>query len=512
MIVEFIDDKYFEIKIQFPFLLPIINRRLLSEEVDNYFKTKKYLKLTIENETIKGNYFEEAVKIGLKNKIKLPAEIDNTIEVKEIATMNEINKNSLDYFYLEEESSQDDSSDEADNKQNDFDDNKIQTENAKITEIKIDKRKNEKIDKNEIDNIKSKFDINNNNINPFSKDIEYYRSMEISKLYDGKYNIKKVGKNYDGKKTYFLEQKNQKGKVIDCALLYGEEKNKTFIGFKIKCYFKETKSLPPKEKNKIDIKDNIKEILINSMYILNCKITSWHYYLIFYINNEIKNCNVNDSVLDDIENKIEAIYYDPVNKIFYDLNEKIINNLKLTLNSNLDNMNYPISKMSINPSKIYKKKKRYIEDEKIEQNFIKDFSYLKEKTVNNIIIKILQIMEVNEGIYKLEHKISELPTTILSPSINYIYLYKRNNNKGFIGVKLIDDANNINITHRYYDLNNKEEINFVEVDCLYFYSLIKKGKEKIKRSTEKINSISIKEKPKLKYQKKNSNDIVNYIE
>ena len=102
---------------QFTFLRPIINRRLLSEEVDNYFKNEKYAKLLIENETIKGNYFEEAVKIGLKNSIKLPEQIDNTIEVKEIATLEEINKNSLDYYYLEEENSQDDddSSDEMSN-------------------------------------------------------------------------------------------------------------------------------------------------------------------------------------------------------------------------------------------------------------------------------------------------------------------------------------------------------------------------------------------------------------
>ena len=133
----------------------------------------------------------------------MPEQIDNTIEVKEIATLEEINKNSLDYYYLEEENSQDDddSSDEMSNEDIDSDEINIQTVKAKIEKIKIGKRKNEKINIEEIDKILSKFNIdnNNNNIkgNPFSENIEYHRFNEILKLYKGKYNIKKLGKNYD---------------------------------------------------------------------------------------------------------------------------------------------------------------------------------------------------------------------------------------------------------------------------------------------------------------------------
>ena len=230
LVVEFINDETFVIKMQFPFLLPIINRRLLSEEVDDYFKNEKYLKLTIEDETIKGNYFEEAAKIGLKKHIILPKEIDSTIEVEEIATMREINKNSLDYSYLEEESSQDDSSDEMSDENIDLKENIIDTEEAKIKKIKIDKRKNMIIDKQEIDTFLKKFNTINCNINPFSlEDIEHYREKEISKLYNGDYYIKKLGKSYDGKNTYFLEQKKRTGKTLDCALLYGEEKKKKHL-------------------------------------------------------------------------------------------------------------------------------------------------------------------------------------------------------------------------------------------------------------------------------------------
>ena len=424
LVVEFLDDETFEVKMQFPFLHPIINRRLLSEEVDDYFKNEKYLNLTIENEAINNNYFEEAVKIGLKNHIILPAAIDSTIEVEEIASMREINKNSLDYSFHEEESSQDDSSDEMSHENKDLDENIIETEKTTITKNKIDKRENEKIDKKEIDNILSKFNIINCNINPFLLEtIEYYRAKEISKLYNGDYYIKKIDKSYDGKKTYFLEQKKRTGKTLDCALLYGEDKKKTFIGFQIKCYFSETTNIPQKAKNISKIKRSIKEILINSMYLLNCKITSWNYYLIFYINKKRKNCNVDKSLIDELKNNIEVIYYDPVDKIFYDINKNIITNLKLTPIANLDNMSISFSKISINPSVIYQQNARIIEEEKIEENFKKDFEYLNQKSVDNIIKRILNIMEVKEGIYELKYQIGKLPRTILSPSITIILKY-----------------------------------------------------------------------------------------
>ena len=46
-----------------------------------------YLKSSIENETVKGDYFESSVKKGLKNNIKLPAVIENEIILEEISTM-----------------------------------------------------------------------------------------------------------------------------------------------------------------------------------------------------------------------------------------------------------------------------------------------------------------------------------------------------------------------------------------------------------------------------------------
>ena len=302
-----------------------------------------------------------------------------------------------------------------------------------------------------------------------------------------------------------MEQKKRTGKTLDCALLYGKEKEKTFIGFQIKCYFEETTSLPLKAKNKLEIKRSIKKILINSMYLLNCKITSWHYYLVFYINKERKNYNVNKSMIEDMRKKnIEVIYYDPVNKAFYDINKKIITDLKLTSNSNLDEIKICYSKMSTNPSEIYEQKKRDVEKEETKKNFIKDFDFLNEKNVVHIIKKILNIMEVKDGIYKLEYQICDLPKVILYPAKNYIFLYKRRDNKGFIGIKYFDDGKNKDLILRYYDLKNGKEIEFIEVDCLYFYILRKIKPQKIKSSNEKRDSVRMEVEPKLKFSNQNN--------
>ena len=43
-IVEFINKEKFTVKLQFPFFKQIINRRLLANEVKDYFQKQKYLK------------------------------------------------------------------------------------------------------------------------------------------------------------------------------------------------------------------------------------------------------------------------------------------------------------------------------------------------------------------------------------------------------------------------------------------------------------------------------------
>ena len=503
-LVEFDDNQHFQIKIQFPFIKPIINRKLLNDEVLNYFKNKIYLRKLVESETVKGNYFEEAVKIGLQSYINLPKKIDRSIEVNEIATMKEIDKNDFDYNYLEEEYEEDEEEmmdiESSDNNNNikileeymDIEeDEKLDQANIKF----VNDKKGNKSDGNQKDNLDKflqTFDINSEiDPNIIEKSLEWYRQKGIDKLYKGKYEVKISGKKYDGEQTYFLDQRKRTGKTLDCGLLYGEKKDKIFVGFQLKCYFSTTKSLPQKAKNKDIIKYNLRDILTNSLFLLNCKITKWYYYLIFYYNPNSKNCNVSNSIIEKINGIIEVLYYDPVELKFYDINHHLLKKLTLSDTANLDVNKINFGMISINLSNIYAKKCEQILNEKeVEKSFLDDFSYLQKSNKKEIIDKILSMMGIVNKIYRLKDKIVKLPKILTFPSFNHIYLFKRNRNAGFIGVKSYKDENGDEIIESY-DLTTGSKINIFENDCMYIYIL----QEKRKRPPDLTDSKAIRIQP-----------------
>ena len=233
------------------------------------------------------------------------------------------------------------------------------------------------------------------------------------------------------------------------------------------------------------IKNNIKEILINSMLLLNCKITSWNYYLIFYYNPSKKRCNMNELVIKKAKN-IEVIYYNPLNKKFFDVNKKLLEKLELTLKSNLDNCNLNFGMISLNLNNLYDKEcNLIIGREKVEKSFKEDFGYLtpksKVKNIDDIIKAILDIMEIKDEKYILRHKIEKLPSLFLNPSYDYIHLYKRKSNTGFLGVKTIKDEKK-NAVVKTYDLKEKTKVEFYDYSCEYFYTLFKKSKQRLNLS------------------------------
>ena len=86
----------------------------------------------------------------------------------------------------------------------------------------------------------------------------------------------KYQKIINGNETFLIRQKLKKGRVIDCAYLTGEQNDKIFIGFQMKYYFEETNNLKKRAYDKDIVKNNLKQLLINSMYLLNCKISLWY--------------------------------------------------------------------------------------------------------------------------------------------------------------------------------------------------------------------------------------------
>ena len=498
-VVEFVNNELFRLKSQFPFLKYIIYRKLLKDEVFNYFKDEKYLKKLIENEKVKRNYFEEAVKFGLKENIELPIKLKiySSIEVKEIGKIEEINKNSIDYYNLDEES-KDEDLDEINMDYSEHEQNIPYTEeqmnkgdnfqSEKIQIIKIKKQKKQLSNNKELEDFLNSFDISEDiNINFTENSLEWFRKKEISNLINGKYEIKKSDKKYDGNKTYFLEQKKRVGRTLDCGILYGNEKNKTFIGFK--CFFDSTLYIKDKATNKDLIKESIKEILINSMLLLNCKITSWYYYLVFYYNPKKKELKVNKSIIDKIQGIIEILYYDPLKKTFYDINLKPLKHLLLTDKANLDITNINYGMISLNLVPLYASNcGLIIGKEEVEESFRKDFSFFNQVDINGIITNILNIMNIKDENYRLKHKIVKLPSILTFPSYNCIFLYKRNNNRGFIAVKSEEISGNGNV--KFYDLIESKEINFLENDCEYLYTLQKNRNNIIKG--DNISQTSIK--------------------
>ena len=497
--VKFIDKETFIIQLQFPFLKTIIYERLLISEVNDYFEKEKYLEKLIENLTVRQNYFEEAVKFGLKNYIKLPLQIDYIIEVKDITNLEEINKKSIDYYNLDDNSLEDDLDklniqENIYNTQNPGDKMNGQCAAKEKEKVILKKETNSRINKEELDKFLKEYNIVLNNSSCLIENtLVWHQNKIIKELYEGNYEIKKSGKNYDGNKTYFLEQRKRTGRTLDCGLLFGEKNNKTFYGFQIKCYFEETKSISKKATDKDTIKEKIKEILINTMFLLNCRITSWHYFLIFYYNKDKQRCNVSPEVI-NLSKNVEILYYDPLNKRFLNKEKKHLEILEKSYDSNLDLVNINLGKNLINLKISNKNIFRLVNDENLEKAFKNDLKFLvsnnQVKSVNNIINLILNIMEVNTGKYNLIKKIVDLPLVPMFPSYNSIFVYKKNKKNEFLGLKTINDENGKEIL-KIYDLNNKKEISVIENNYEYFYLLEQKEIRRPDRSKDPIPSILI---------------------
>ena len=471
--IIFLENHSFQIRTQFPLINQIINRKLLENEVFNYFKYNKYKRKLITNKTIKGDYFEEAAILGLKN--ILPNEYDYTLEVKEIISMEKIDATSLDFDYLEDDYEKDEEADEdkedEEKDEDKEDEEKDEGEEEKKEEVHLYQKEENLNEENgmnrkenfieinctmNLDDLLEKFSVNNDNKrNNDLENLEGYRQKEIKRLKkinkDKKYII---SKNYTGNETFLIRQQLKKGRVIDCAYLTGEQNDKTFIGFQMKCYFEETNNLQKRAYDKNIIKNNLKQLLINSMYLLNCKISHWYYYLIFYINKENAHYNVKDSIIQKYKGTIEILFYDPLKKIFYDCDKNILTELQKTDNADLDT-----KKKCLEQNELNSKINNYSIQNNIEikNTFIKDFEFTGKNNEQNILKEISIIMQTEKKIIELDSKIPFVNNgRIRYPDPNSLFLYKKKRN-GFLGMKTITDENQ-QFKVIYYDIEKKKQI------------------------------------------------------
>ena len=174
--------------------------------------------------------------------------------------------------------------------------------------------------------------------------------------------------------------------------IYGKRKDKKFIGFRIKCLFEKTTTIKKNAFKKDIIKRNLQKILINSLYLLNCRINEWYYYLIIYKNPTISKCNLNKQLFNKVQNFIEVILYDPLEKKFYDSKSKEIKTLPITEKANLDCVYYVLDSY-------YLKQKHAIQKrdyKKLEKLFNKSFKFMEKENVTEIIKKISEIMDIKK--------------------------------------------------------------------------------------------------------------------
>ena len=507
-IVEFIKNEEFTVKLQFPFFKQIINRRLLVNEVEDYFKNEKYLKNIIENDLVKGDYFEEAVKIGLKNKNFLPQKWEYSVMLEEIASMEKVDKDELDLDYLEKESKNSEKKGYLNlNKyyQMDIDDTEnILNKSSENLPMIIEQNYSNDAELENLNKVLKKFSIYADKNNKKNNNLEGYRNAEINTRISNKLDIEiPEERKYNGNKNYFLEQRNKKGRTIDCAYLYGNNDKKTFIGFQIKCYFSSTKELNRKAWDKDLIRVNLQKILINSMVLFDCKIINWYYYLIFYINPGISKCNVSEEIIKKYKNKIEILFYDPLIHKFYNCENMHINKLELTKKSNLDYKQVNFLESILDQNLIFDKfeiNSKPNEDE-AKECFLKDFIFLGND-IDKILTEISVIMEIKDEKLYLKNKIKKTPY-IPDPHFNYIFIYALDNGQ-YIGAKSwINDPKSL---IRYYDIKERKEIDLFKVRgaCEYFYII----KRKITRVYNKLRKLPMEKilecKPKPKPKKSRS--------
>ena len=513
-IVEFEEneeDKYFQMKIQFPFLKYVINKKLTEIEVDKYFQEEKYLKLTIENESVKGDYFECSAKFGLKEHIKLPKKIEKEYTVTEIITMDKLEKSNFEFEDDEKEEINNGENKEELNNHKDSDNIPIEN-NDSINNINISNNQSEINLLNEensqnLKNLLNDFSIeeNNNKNNEIDSDnddnnigntIEDYRYNALCQLKKNKYKVP-INKEFTGNENIFIDQKKKKGRILDYALLYGDRKSKIFIGFQMKCYFEQTKTINDKVINKKKIKENCQQILINSMGLFNCKIVKWHYFLIFYYNNDKKEYNVNQSIIDKAINEVEILFYDPIKKLFLDKNHSHYPILKISDYSDLDKYFVYFRNNIIDSNILYKAidKPIFQNEEETNKLFIKDFDYLKKQNLKDIKETICKFMDINGKLGRID-KLNKMPIFRMPPNFDHIFLEKKKYKESFVGMKTI--PNNELCIIKYYDLEEKKKkTNEITEDIYdksidknfdYFYSvLVIKKRTYNDLSTDKSN-------------------------
>ena len=331
-----LENTHFIMKPIFPFINEVLESAISKNESDDYFINSKY-KENFQTCRIKADYFEEACKNAIKDDkiFKIPGDNYQIIKLEEISSMKKIYKSPFDII------------------------NEIlgKKDYVKLNEkkYKIDDIKTQILFSNELKQKLFFNDVVSEEIRETFFPLECFREKEYKERID---ELKEQGySNFSGEENFIIDQKNQFGQCLDFALLFGEKMKKTFVGFQIKC-FDPYVNHKLTEITKYNIKNKLKQILINSLILFNCKIVEWHYVLILYLNREdFTNATMNKDIINHCNRKnIFFIFYDPKNKRFYEndainiIDQLIINDITNLDITRLNQYNYVVYDCEINDS------------------------------------------------------------------------------------------------------------------------------------------------------------------
>ena len=492
-----IKDDIFKIKPIFPYIEFFISEFIKKSDCAEYFRKEKYKNISFLTNRVKGEYFEYAAKISLKQKLQKKYKINKEIYVDKIAEMNEITT-PFKYFLsnLKQKYINDTNEEELIEENNHINEESIEVDlDKEINEKEIRKKVKENFE-NELKDFnifekKKLFNEKNNIINEINslgknkfllKGIDDYRIEEFENNVDKrckeiiKYinlakiknkkrtiyiSIKKKLKNqekdkekYNGNENLLIDQTNPSGQIVDYAFLFGNKDDKKLILFQMKYYSSNT-NLEDIFLNKTNIKYGLSALLINSIKLFNCKIKEWHYILVFYYNDKDNlNNNVGLKTLFSCSNKeIEYILFNPVKDKYY-MREK--NNIKIvekkdldliTIESNLDQFSFTNMLNIINIDKFNKN----IFNDNSKEEYLNGLSKFNEclQKMNINFDDLQNVFDVKNLKYfchfKIEHE-------IFSPREHFIFLFTKKNSDYFIGVK------NISNEIICYDLESKTKI------------------------------------------------------
>ena len=340
------EDTYFKINYNFPYMKEIVYE-ITNTHLEEFYKFKRNKEHT---SSANSDFFELYSGYSMKKGIlKLPNSQNSfSVRVNEIVKMREFIPNQLDNAFQREIYS-------------------------KLQEFKINKNdfssKNKEV-KKELESRNLLLELSDI-INFYGKDIEYYKFKYLDNL-EKEYSIK--GNKEIGNMSIFINQNNQRGKMLDLAYVYGDKENKTFIGFQMKAYNEDSSHGIKFDITKDDIKKALQPMIVNIKYLMGMDIKSWHYVVVIlydktkekgkqYFSKIVELCNTNG---------FDYIFYEPFENLFYDRNLKNIKKYETNQYSNLD---YNIA--TILPINI-------IEDIDID-DYMNDFSnYIQNHNLNDI--------------------------------------------------------------------------------------------------------------------------------